>query len=55
VYSESKKADVYFPREIRIFDEIEKGTSTTIVFLKLDLKSLPKNIFTKAWIESKSR
>ena len=55
VYSESKKADVYFPREIRIFDELEKGTSTTIVFLKLDLRSLPKNIFTKAWIESKSR
>lgn len=55
VYSESKKSDVYFPREIRIFDEIEKGTNTTIVFLKLDLRSLPKNIFTKAWIESKSR
>ena len=55
VFSESKKSDVYFPREIRIFDEIEKGTNTTIVFLKLDFKKLPKNIFTKAWIESKSR
>jgi hypothetical protein len=55
VFSESKGADVYFPREIRIFDEIEKGKNTTIVFLKLDLKTLPKNIFTKAWIESRSR
>jgi hypothetical protein len=55
VFSESKNSDVYFPREIRIFDEIEKGTNTTIVFLKLDFKKLPKNIFTKAWIESKSR
>ena len=55
VYSESKKAEIYFPKEIRIFDEIEKGTNTTIVFLKLDLRDLPKNIFTKAWIESKSR
>ena len=55
VFSESKGADVYFPREIRIFDEIEKGKNTTVVFLKLDLKKLPKNIFTKAWIESKSR
>jgi hypothetical protein len=55
VFSESKGAEVYFPKEIRIFDEIEKGKNTTIVFLEIDLKELPKNIFTKAWVESKSR
>jgi outer membrane lipoprotein-sorting protein len=55
LYSESKKADVYFPKEIRIFDEVEKGKNTTIVFLNIDLSPLPKNIFTKAWVESKSR
>jgi hypothetical protein len=55
VFSESKKAEVYFPKEIRIFDEIEKGKNTTVVFLRVDLKKLPRNIFTKAWIESKSR
>jgi len=55
VFSESKGADVYFPKEIRIFDEIEKGKNTTIVFLSIDLNALPKNIFTKAWVESKSR
>ena len=55
IYSESKGANVYFPKEIRIFDEVEKGTSTTIVLMEVDLKSLDANIFTKAWLESKSR
>lgn len=55
LFSESKKADVYFPKEIRIFDEVEKGNSTTIVLREVDLSSLPENIFTKAWLESQSR
>jgi len=55
MFSESKGADVYFPKEIRIFDEVEKGNSTTIVMQEVDLASLPENIFTKAWLESKSR
>ena len=55
LYSASKKADVYFPREIRIFDEVEKGNSTVVIIREDDLNSLPENIFTKAWLESKSR
>lgn len=55
LYSASKKADVYFPKEIRIFDEIEKGNTTTIVFQEVDLNTLDDAIFTKAWLESKSR
>jgi len=55
MHSPSKGADVYFPREIRIYDEIEKGNRTTIVIQKVDLRSLPANIFTKAWLESRSR
>ena len=55
LFSESKKADVYFPAEIRIYDEVEKGNSTLIVIRETDLKSLDANIFTKAWLESKSR
>ena len=55
MFSPSKGADVYFPREIRIYDEIEKGNRTTIVIQKVDLRSLPANIFTKAWLESRSR
>lgn len=55
VYSESKKADVYFPAEIRIFDEVEKGNSSIIIIRDVDLKPLDANLFTKAWLESKSR
>lgn len=53
--SESKGADVYFPKEIRIIDEVEKGMQTTVVMQEVDLKTLDANIFTKAWLESKSR
>jgi len=54
IYSDSKKGDVYVPEEIRIFDELEKGNSTIIAFKDVELKKLEDNIFTKAWIESKS-
>ncbi|MEL6543371.1 MAG: outer membrane lipoprotein-sorting protein [Myxococcota bacterium] len=46
---------LYYARETRVFDELEKGTSTTVVVRKVDLDRLPANIFTKAWLESKSR
>lgn len=55
LFSESKKADVYFPAEIRIFDEVEKGNSTLIVIRETDLRPLDANLFTKAWLEAKSR
>lgn len=55
VFSESKQAEVYFPKEIRIFDEVEKGNSTVVVLQDVDLRPLSANIFTKAWLESKSR
>lgn len=54
-YSQSKKQDVYFPKEIRIFDEVEKENRTTVVIRQVDLNPLDANIFTKAWLESKSR
>ena len=54
-FSESKGQDVYYPKQIRIFDEVEKGNSTTIVLREVDLRPLDANIFTKAWLESKSR
>ena len=55
IFSESKKADVWFPEEMRIFDEIEKGNSTLILIKEVDLRPLAANLFTKAWLESKSR
>ncbi len=55
VFSQSKGEDVYFPKEIRIYDEVEKGKQTRIVMRKVDLSPLDPNIFTKAYLESKSR
>lgn len=55
LYSESKKGDVWFPGEIRIFDEVETSNSTLVLFKQVELKPLEANLFTKAWLESKSR
>jgi hypothetical protein len=55
LYSESKGADVWFPQEIRFYDEIEKENQTFISIKSVDLKPLPENVFTKAWLEEKSR
>jgi hypothetical protein len=55
LYSESKKADVWYAKEMRIYDEIEKANSTVIEIKDVDLRSLDANLFTKAWVESKSR
>jgi outer membrane lipoprotein-sorting protein len=55
VYSESKRADVWFPEEMRFYDEIEKSNSTLILIRQIDLRPLAANMFTKAWLESKSR
>lgn len=55
VEHESTGETVYFPKEIRVFDEIEENKKTTILFRSVELGPLPDNIFTKAWLESKSR
>jgi hypothetical protein len=55
IFSESKKADVWYPEEIRIYDEIEKQNSTIILIKEIDLRPLDANLFTKAWLESRSR
>ena len=55
LFSESKQAEVFFPKEIRIFDEVQKGNTTTVVMQEVDLKTLDDAIFTKAYLESKSR
>ncbi|MCB9549890.1 MAG: outer membrane lipoprotein-sorting protein [Myxococcales bacterium] len=47
--------DVYYAKEIRIFDEVEKENRSTIAVRSVDLADLPANMFTKAWLESKSR
>jgi outer membrane lipoprotein-sorting protein len=55
IWSQSKKADVWYPEEIRIYDELEKGNSTLIPINEIDLRPLEANLFTKAWLESRSR
>jgi Outer membrane lipoprotein-sorting protein len=55
VFSESVKKDVWFPQEIRFFDEVEKENSTLVLIKSVDLHALEQNLFTKAWLESKSR
>jgi outer membrane lipoprotein-sorting protein len=54
-FSESKQQEVWYPGEIRIYDEVEKDNSTIVKLKSVDLRPLPANIFTKAWLESKSR
>lgn len=55
VFSESAKREIWYPQEMRFFDEVEKENSTLILIQSVDLKSLEANLFTKAWLESKSR
>jgi len=55
IYSESKKGDTWYPGEMRFYDEVEKANSTLIVIKSVDTKPLEANLFTKAWLESKSR
>jgi outer membrane lipoprotein-sorting protein len=54
-YSESKKTDVWYPEMMRFYDEVEKANSTVIKVQSVDMKPLEANLFTKAWLESKSR
>jgi hypothetical protein len=55
VFSESKGADVWYPEEFRFYDEVEKENSTLVMVKNIDLHALESNLFTKAWLESKSR
>lgn len=55
VFSESKGTEVWFPEEMRMFDEVEKANSTLLLIKQIDLRPLEANLFTKAWLEAKSR
>lgn len=55
LFSESKGGDVWYPQEMRFYDEVEKENQTLIVVKSVDLRPLDANVFTKAWLESKSR
>jgi hypothetical protein len=55
MFSPSKGADVWFAQEIRIFDELQKGNTTTIVIRSTAIDPLGDEVFTKAWLEARSR
>ncbi|MFL5306829.1 MAG: outer membrane lipoprotein-sorting protein [Polyangia bacterium] len=55
IYSSSKKGEVWYPEEIRFYDEVEKANQTLVLIKAVDPSALPTNLFTKAWLESKSR
>lgn len=55
VESKSQGRTVILPREIRILDAVEKDRATTLVFKGFSMETLQPNLFTKAWLEGRSR
>ena len=55
LFSETKKAELWYRKEVRIYDEVDKANSTLVIIRSVDLHPLQENMFTKAWLESKSR
>lgn len=55
VWSNSKGGMVYYPKRILIFDEVVKGNKTEVQMQEIDLNALDESLFTKAWLEGKSR
>ena len=54
-FSDGKGNNQFVPMKSIVVDEVEKGNQTTMVLEQIDVEPLPANIFTKAWLESKSR
>jgi hypothetical protein len=48
-------ADVWYPMEVRVLDRVETERVTTVAYQKVDLSPIETGVFTKAWVESKSR
>jgi hypothetical protein len=54
-FFDGKGNSQFVPMKSIVVDEVEKGNQTTMVIEQIDIEPLPANIFTKAWLESKSR
>jgi hypothetical protein len=52
---EASGKEVWYAEEMYFFDEVEKNNKSTVKIKAVDLSALPANMFTKAWLESKSR
>ena len=53
--SDADGQQVWYPAQMYLYDEVEKGNQSIVKVDAVDLTALPKNMFTKAWLESKSR
>ena len=54
-FSDGKGNSQFVPMKSIVKDEVEVGNQTTMVIEQIDTQALASNIFTKAWLESKSR
>ncbi len=55
VHSPSKKGDFYYAEQTVIYDELEKENSTRFTVSQIDLRPLQPSVFTKGWLEARSR
>lgn len=53
--TDPKGKEVWYSEQIYFYDEVEKGNQSVIKIDAVDLSPLEVNMFTKAWLESKSR
>ncbi len=54
-FEDGKGNKQFVPMKTIVKDEVEVGNQTTMVLEQIDTEPLTANIFTKAWLESKSR
>ena len=47
IFSPSKGKKVWYPSQMRFYDKVQKGNKSVVTIDKVDLRKLPKNIFTK--------
>lgn len=47
--------EVVVPQEIRVFDQVDKGVRLQMVLRDIEFGGLDGSIFTKGWVEAKSR
>src|SRR5262249_49450951 len=55
IFSSSKGAEVWYPGEIRFYDEVEKANQTLVITKPAAPTARPQSLSTKAGLERKSR
>jgi outer membrane lipoprotein-sorting protein len=55
VRNEARERDFWYPEQTLIYDELDRSNWTRFTIKAVDLRPLDTNVFTKAWLEGKSR